>query len=333
MHGFLKNSDAVRWGMIGCGRVAETKSAPAFNRVGRSRLVSVASRTPGRAADYARRHGLPQHHASVQALIEDDAIDAIYIATTPDAHNPLAVQCAQAGKAVYLEKPMGLNYPDFLQTCQLFERLGLPLYVAFYRRALERFVRLRALLMQDKLIGDIRHIQYTLYRPVESDYQNPARLPWAVRPEISGGGLFVDLGCHALDIFDFMFGPIRQVQGHALNQAGAYPAEDAVAAAFVFESSMHGVALWNFSSFERRDTFEIVGTRGKAVGAVFGDSDIQFFNSTGCFKTLSAQNPVHIQQPLIATVVADLLGTGRCESTGASALRTKHVMHHLLHLP
>jgi predicted dehydrogenase len=128
-----------------------------------------------------------------------------------------------------------------------------------------------------------------------------------------------------LDFLDDVFGPIRQVHGFAANQAHKYPAEDIVTATFVFESGIQGVGTWCFTSYDRRDVTEIVGSEGKLSYSTFDSQPIILTTATGRTE-LSYDYPPHIQQPLIQTVVDALNGVGICPSTGVSAARTSWVM-------
>src|SRR4051812_47809361 len=99
----------IKWGIIGCGDVTEIKSGPAFNKINNSELVAVMRRNADKAADYARRHGVPKWYSDAQELINDPGINAIYIATPPQSHEAYTVQSLQAGKPVYVEKPMATD--------------------------------------------------------------------------------------------------------------------------------------------------------------------------------------------------------------------------------
>src|ERR1700690_3284048 len=96
----------VRWGIIGCGDVAEVKSGPGFQKAAGSQLVAVMRRRGDLAADYARRHGVPRWYDDARALIDDPEVDAVYIATPPDSPAASALRAAAAGKPAYVEKPM-----------------------------------------------------------------------------------------------------------------------------------------------------------------------------------------------------------------------------------
>src|SRR5437870_5565340 len=99
----------INWGIIGCGDVTEVKSGPAFNKVPNSSLVAVMRRNADKAKDYARRHNVPKWYDDANKLIADPDVNAIYIATPPSSHEEYTLAALNAGKPVYVEKPMTLN--------------------------------------------------------------------------------------------------------------------------------------------------------------------------------------------------------------------------------
>jgi predicted dehydrogenase len=200
--------------------------------------------------------------------------------------------------------------------------------VAYYRRALERFLKVKQL-VEAQAIGEVRFVSITLYQPLAREELDSRTLPWRVRPEVAGGGRFVDLASHMLDFLDYLLGPIRHVQGFASNQAQKYPAEDIVTGTFMFDSGVHGVGTWCFSGFDRCDLTEIVGTAGKIVYSTFDSQPVVLTTSKGSTE-FSYDYPAHIQQPLIQAVVDELNGIGACPSTGESAARTSWVMDGML---
>jgi predicted dehydrogenase len=318
----------IRWGIIGCGDVTEVKSGPGFQQASHSQLVAVMRRNGDLAKDYALRHGVPRWYDSAADLIGDPEVDAVYVATPPAFHKEYTVLSAQAGKPVYVEKPMALNFHECRQMIDVCEAAGVPLFVAYYRRALARFLKIKQLL-DSGAIGEPRFVQVTLYQPIAKDELTPQALPWRVIPELAGGGRFVDLASHTLDFLDYALGPISAVQGFAANQARLYPAEDIVTGTWVFESGVHGVGTWCFTSFERCDRTEIIGSAGKLAFSTFDTQPVILTTSQGQTE-FAYDYPAHIQQPLIQSVVDALNGAGDCPSTGASAARTSWVIDEML---
>lgn len=316
----------IRWGIIGCGAVTEVKSGPGFQKAQGSQLVAVMRRNPALAQDYAQRHGVPRWYDDAQALIQDPEVDAVYIATPPDSHCVYTLATARAGKPVYVEKPMALNTRECQEMIAACQEASVPLFVAYYRRALPRFLKVKEL-VNAGAIGELRFVEILLTRPLQT--YPPGQLPWRLRPEIAGGGWFVDQASHTLDFLDFVLGPVSHARGFARNQAGAYPAEDIVSAAFEFQNGVQAVGTWCFSSFETADRITFVGSDGKVTLSTFGEEPVQLETQAGR-QAFDLTNPPHIQEPLIQQVVNQLLGTGSCVSTGETALRTTWVMDQLL---
>src|ERR1700753_209748 len=99
----------ITWGIIGCGDVTEKKSGPAFNKVPSSSLVAVMRRDAKKAEDYAKRHDVAHWYSDADALMDQEDINAIYIATPPDSHADYAIRALQKGFNVYVEKPVTRN--------------------------------------------------------------------------------------------------------------------------------------------------------------------------------------------------------------------------------
>lgn len=316
----------IRWGMIGAGNVTEVKSGPALQKARNSSLAAVMRRNAALAEDYARRHGVPKWYDDAQRLIADPDVDAVYIATPPDTHALYTRMVAAAGKPVYVEKPMARTLAECETMIEACQRAGVPLFVAYYRRAMPRFLKIKELL-DAGAVGTVRSVQMTLHRPHNPAHSDPSF--WRVRPEIAGGGHFVDLAAHMLDFLDFVLGPIRHARGFAVNQAGEYAAEDHVAASFAFESGVVGVGDWCFSSFQRADRTEIVGTQGKIVYSTFDETPLELVTSDET-ASYDIRYPEHVQQPLIQTIVDQLNGEGVCPSTGDSAVRATRTMDAIL---
>ena len=134
----------IRWGIIGCGVVTEVKSGPAYQKVEGFELTSVMRRNIEAAQSYAQRHGVAHFTDSADDIINDDQIDAIYIATPPDSHKYYALKVAQAGKPCCVEKPLAPSYKDCVQINEAFVSNNTPLFVAYYRRSLPGSIMLSA---------------------------------------------------------------------------------------------------------------------------------------------------------------------------------------------
>jgi predicted dehydrogenase len=261
-------------------------------------------------------------------LIQDPEVDAIYVATPPSSHKQYTLMGAEAGKPVYVEKPMALNFGECKEMITACQTAGVPLFVAYYRRALPRFLKIKEL-VDSGAIGEVRFVSVSLYQPPAPESLNSDEQPWRVVPEISGGGLFVDLASHTLDFLDFVFGPVISVKGYAANQEGRYEAEDIVTGAFQFESGVQGVGSWCFTAANKSDLTRIVGSKGEISFSTFDPLPILLQNAVGVTE-FTIPYPQHIEQPLIQTVVDELNGCGVCPSTGETGARTSWVMDQML---
>lgn len=323
----------VRWGIIGCGDVTEVKSGPGFQKADGSRLVAVMRRDAGKAADYARRHAVPRWYSDARALVADPEVDAVYIATPPGAHLEGALLAAAAGKPCYVEKPMARSTAECDAMLAAFAAAQRPLFVAYYRRALPRFVHARALLDAGR-IGALTGLHCRFASPGHGGVgtlpgQAAPDLSWRFQAAHSGGGLVLDVGAHAIDLLDFFGGPLRDIAGHAARLATPGDTEDAVAFSFRTGAGAPGTASFNFASAQKADLLELEGTLGRITLSVFGHEPVRLETAAGA-ETFPFDPPPHIAQPLIQTVVDTLLGRGSCPSTGASARRTNAVVDRVL---
>jgi predicted dehydrogenase len=314
----------TRWGIIGCGDVTEVKSGPAFQKAAGSALVAVMRRDLAMALDYARRHGVPRAYDSAEALIDDPEVDAVYIATPPSSHCALTLAVAAAGKPCLVEKPMAMNYGECQSMLEASALAGVPLWVAYYRRALPRFVLVRDLLRANA-IGTVTSVHVAVSRPLATT----ERVNWRFDPSIAGAGLFFDLGSHCVDLLDFLVGPITAATGFSINTAAAYRAEDVTAAAFTFGPPVVGTGIWNFNAGSPTDTMTFTGSDGTLETPIFSDTDV--IVTRGAERQAhDVRSPPHVHLPLIQTIVDELAGAGQCPSTGESGARASWVLDRCL---
>ena len=329
----MKTVEKVIWGVIGAGNVCEVKSVPGMYKTAHSEVKTVMRRTAEKAEDFARRHRVPNWTTDADDIFNDPEINAVYIATPPDSHCELTLRAAAAGKAVYVEKPMANTLEECQKMIDACQKADVPLFVAYYRRALPGFNRLREIIESGK-IGVVRFVDVEMWRAPRS-YDLNTTGNWRVFPEISGGGHFHDLASHQLDYLDSVFGKIVEAKGIARNQAGLYPADDMVSGSFVFESGVVGSGTWCFSAdaSSEREIITVLGSKGHLSFNTFNNPFKIEINTSAGKEIIETQHPEHIQQPLIQTVVDELRGVGKCPSTGVSGARTTAVMSWIVKPP
>ncbi len=317
----------IRWGIIGCGNVTEVKSGPAYQMTDGFELLAVMRRNEEKLVDYAQRHQVPKHYTDADALINDNDIDAVYIATPPDSHKYYALKVAAAQKICCIEKPMAPSYADSLAIQTAFEKDGIPLFVAYYRRSLPRFNQVKQWL-DEKRIGEVRHIRWHLSKP-PSAMDLSGAYNWRTDKTIAPGGYFDDLASHGLDLFAYLLGGIVTAHGIAKNQLGLYTAKDAITACWAHENGVTGEGSWNFGCAAHQDYVEIRGSEGQIDFAVFHEKPLVLQNVDGR-KSLEIANPKHIQEYHVENIARHLRGETEHPSLGKSALHTSWVMDKIL---
>ncbi|MBI4580490.1 MAG: Gfo/Idh/MocA family oxidoreductase [Planctomycetes bacterium] len=180
--------DKLGWGIISTGRIAGS-FARALATSRRGELVAVASRTAQAAEQFAATFKAPRWHASYEALLDDPAVQAVYIATPHPVHAEWAIRAAQAGKHILCEKPLTMNHAEAVDVIEAARRHDVFLMEAFMYRCHPQTHRLVELI-RGGTIGEARVIQATFsfnapYDPAGRIYAN----------ELGGGGI-LDVGCY-----------------------------------------------------------------------------------------------------------------------------------------
>lgn len=306
----------MKWAVIGSGDVWQTKSRGVFDDIG----GTVPSREYKHFAD---------------GLIGHPAVDAVYICTPPDSHLHYARLAAKHKKPCLVEKPMALDAVEAGIMASLFLEAGVPLWVAYYRRCLPRFLRIKELI-DTGAIGKVRfcHIQHTLRpecHPVAPVIEGQP-IPWRYDPKIAGrGGNFTDMGTHHLDLVDYLLGRIGGVNGWAANKGGLYEAEDTVYASF--DAGGVGVTgQWCYVAGVNLDSMKIVGSEGMIEFDVFKDTPVAISshgkNWGASFEDIP--NPRWVHQPLVQSIVDELNGKGRCPTNWENGLRVMTAQEKIL---
>ena len=318
----------INWGIIGCGNVTEVKSGPAYKLTDGFAIEAVMRRNQEKLEDYAKRHHINKTYTDADALINDNSIDAVYIATPPDSHKRYALKVAAAGKPCCIEKPLSPSYADSLEIYNAFKEKNIPLFVAYYRRSLPRFLKVKEWL-DNNFIGDVRHISAHLSKPAnQTDLLKKDN--WRTDSKIAPAGYFDDLASHGLDLFTFFLGDIEDAKGFCLNQQNLYSAKDAVTASWLHKNGITGSGTWNFGCSDHVDHVTIYGSKGTIEFSVFHEKPI-VLKSESKTQSLVIENPKHIQTPHVENMKAVLFNELAAHpSTGKTALHTSWVMDKIL---
>jgi len=196
----------IRIGILGAGRIGPAALIrPAQALAGEVRVEAVAARDPARAADFARRFGVPRALGSYEELVVDAAIDAVYVALPNSLHAPWSLRALQAGKHVLCEKPMACNALEAERMNAAAAGAGRVLAEAFHYRCHPLVLRMKEIVAGGEL-GGLRHVEAHFCAPLWN------RSDIRYRYEL-GGGATMDLGCYCVNLIRFLAGAEPEVTG------------------------------------------------------------------------------------------------------------------------
>lgn len=255
-------SRRIAWGVIGSGGIARRRTIPegivpasnaelrfvfdidtAVNR-------EVAQRYDARPAD------------SLESFVDSD-IDAVYIATPACFHYGQTLRCAEAGKHVLCEKPLGMNVVEGERMAAAARRARVKFGTAFMMR-LHSQHRAALTLIQEGRLGRLVYARAQLscwYPPIEG--------AWRQDPEKGGGGSLMDMGGHLIDLLEMFLGPVSQVSCAIQNAVHGYSPEDSAVALLRFAGGALGSvdAFFCIPDESSRNVLEIYGSQGSILAS------------------------------------------------------------------
>lgn len=320
---YLGGAILIRWGMIGAGNVTEIKSGPALNKVRGSELVAVMRRNASKVEDYARRHNVASWYTNTEEMLGREDLNAIYIATPPASHKEYAIAALEAGKDIYLEKPMAMNASECVEIIDKARRLGKKLSIAHYRRELGAFKKIKALIDCGS-IGKIKTANIEIFRPAESNMVVSSDDNWRTNPAISGGGLFHDIAPHQIDLMIHYFGIPLDFSGYSASRL--FGVADVVTGQIKFGNEIHFQGTWNFIAPkpEVRDNCTIIGEKGKIVFAF--NKNLVTLVVRESKELYRFPIPENIQLPFIDKVVNYFMDEGENPCTGEDGLKVAEII-------
>ena len=254
-------AQVVRWGIIGCGDVAEKKSGPALYTVPGSRLTAVMRRDVAKAEDYARRHGALRWYGDVAGLLADPDVDAVYIASPHDRHlEHVRLAVAAGKKAILCEKPMGVSVSEAQACVDACRAAGASLTVAYYRRRWPIVQELRRLL-EEGAIGEVIGARVLLLDYFAGD---PTR-PWLTSKAGAGGGALANAGSHWVDLLRYLLGEIVEVSATVPPSVGAFDVEDTADVRLLTAGGVVATLFSSWRSVSAANELELTGTEGRVV--------------------------------------------------------------------
>jgi predicted dehydrogenase len=241
----------LRVGIIGPSRVAAYAMIAPARAHPRVEVAAIAGRSRDRAAAYAARHEIARVHGDADALIADPGIDLVYIATPPLAHAALAIAALEAGKAVFIEKPVAMTAAQARAIADAAAAAGRPAIEAFHYRHHRLFGRVL------ELAGRLGPLATLEARFIATIAQSPEEFRWR---GADGGGALMDLGCYCVHWMRTVTGEEPVVRDAWQDRRGDVDAE--TKATLAFPSGAVGRLHASMIGPGRAASLRIEGARG-----------------------------------------------------------------------
>ena len=279
------------WGILGCGRMADRRVAPAFRDCTTARLVAFQSRDADKSEAYREKHGADRAYSDFDAFLADDDIDVVYVATPPAMHVENVMRCLDAGRHVLVDKPIATNADDATALAGAAASRGLTLGVLHQQR-FHPAIRQLVDITESGAIGEIHsmRIQIAMWLRLDGN--------WRYDPAIAGGGAAMDLAPHALDVMMLLLGRPAAVTARMAGLCLDAPVEDYCAATIEFQSGAIGLLELSYSA-------HAYGGRLEAYG------DLGTFISDGCMQQASDFS-THIRRESASATTESRAYDGMC---------------------
>lgn len=250
----------LRLGIIGAGGIARRRTIPALIRAGSCDIVAVMS--PTSADEVANEFGLPRAYASLDLLLDDPLVEAVYIASPVYAHAVQIEAAAKAGKHVLCEKPLTRTLAEADCAIAACRTAGVVLQEGYMMR-FHGAHRAARRLVEDGRIGRPVYLRAQL-----SCWYPPIAGAWRQDPILGGGGALIDMASHCLDLLSSFAGPVRRIVAFTRSLVQSYASEDASTLMIEFEGGALGTVDCVFCTPDAaaRSRLEIHGSRGCILG-------------------------------------------------------------------
>jgi predicted dehydrogenase len=293
----------LKWGLIGCGDIAQKRVAPALRDLPNCELLSIARSRPDLSESFANQFGARKWYSTWRELLADSDIDAVYIATPVHLHVAQTIAAAELGKHVLCEKPMAMNVKECDEMIAACGANGVQLGIAYYRRFFPVIERIKSVIASGE-IGKPVLVQINAFEWFDPQPDHPRY--WLVKRELAGGGPMFDFGCHRIEALVNIFGPVKYVTSIVSNVVFNREVEDTASALFQFESGTCGVLSVTHAANEPRDTLDVFGTQGSINVPLLNAGEIRIRTSNG--ERVESHPPTaNIHQPLIEDFVEAVL--------------------------
>ena len=262
----------VRWGILGAGSVARRRVLPAINANARCALQGLMVRDLERARAFANEFGAAQAYGSVEDLLADADVDAVYVSSPVNLHCEHVLAAAAAGKHVLCEKPMAMSPDECRRMVDACAAAGVHLEICFVLRGWPVYQQIKELIDSGRL-GQLVELRAHLAK-----WTQRTGGEWRLDPAQSGGGAFVDVGSHYLDLLRYLAGDMARIGYMQSSAVHGWPVEESGFAMVEFRSGAHGLLSVSCAVPSAGHMLEVFGTEatlllGKDLRLVTADGE------------------------------------------------------------
>ena len=295
----------VNWVVVGVGDITKKAVIPAIEAEERSVLYGVVTRDLRKAEAYP---GVKAWKTLDEAL-QDNKVDAVYVASPVFLHVSQTIAALRAGKHVVCEKPVAMNYAEASAMVEEAKRAGRLFGVAYYRRGYPKLQRAKELIASGA-IGKPLFVEAVYHGWLESEERG-----WLRDPKVAGGGPLYDVASHRIDACNYLFGKPERAVGLRSNAVHELKVEDSATVLIGYAGGVHAVVDARWNSRVARDEFRVVGTEGEMVLTPLNGGSIRWPDGE---EELPTETLRHL--PIIRNFVAAVLDGGSLMCAGDEAV-------------
>ena len=260
---------SIGWAIISAGDYADSRGAPGINQADGAELVAVHSRDQGRSETFAEKHGAIIAYTSVEDVLSDSRIDAVYITSPNHLHAQYTTMAANAGKHVLVEKPLSLNMAEGAQVLQVCRDRGVKLGLGLHLRHHPGHIETRRLVSEGTL-GTVALAQSQIGQGERGNVYPEPRAglrDWWTHPEMVGGAFaMLTIGVHAIDDLQFLLGQqVVEIAAITDGQTSEQPLENLATMCLRFDGGTIGTMICGMRLPEFQNDVALYGSEGKVM--------------------------------------------------------------------
>jgi len=290
----------LNWAIIGSGDVVGRLVQDSLNVNNKSQVKYIYSKDFNKAQELERKFRFVKTIRDYKIIGNDKEINCIYIATPPDSHFYYIKYFSKKIKNILCEKPLGINSKEIKNIKKIIKKNNNNFFIPFYRRFQKRFIYVNNIIKTKKL-GQPIFFRYLLTHNLHNHPTHPVNpkknkkfIPWRFKKSIAGGGNYIDMGPHALDLINLLLGEISSISTNSSNLRKIYNVEETLCANIKLKNKICGQAIWSSVVGDKKDLFEIFFTKGKLEFSLnFNNLVITKQNSRIRKKKYTLSDPLH----------------------------------------